>query len=148
VDPKRRKKTILIVEDDPVIATLIGFMLNDPDYLVVGSAATAEEAIDAAQKQKPDLILMDIHLKGQMDGIETARTLWWDYHIPVIFITADADDVTFQRAMKTSPLGFIKKPLSRKLFALTLKMAFLRYEEEEKRGDLKFRSAEVNFRDI
>jgi CheY-like chemotaxis protein len=148
VDPKRRKKTILIVEDDPVIATLIGFMLKDPGYLVAGSAATAEEAIDAAQKEKPDLILMDIHLKGQMDGIEAARTLWGDYHIPVIFITADAEDGTLQRALKISPLGFIRKPLDRKLFALTLKMAFYRYEEEQKRGDLKFRSAEVNFRDI
>jgi CheY-like chemotaxis protein len=148
VDPKLYKKTVLIVEDDPVIATLIGFMLKEPGYLVAGTASTAEDAIDAAQKVRPDIVLMDIHLKGKMDGIEAARTLWGDYNIPVVFITADPEDETLQRAMKTCQFGFIRKPLDRKLLALTLKMAFLRYKEELMRGDLKFRSAEVDHRDI
>jgi CheY-like chemotaxis protein len=134
------KKSILIVEDDPVIISLIDFMLKDLGYLVAGSAATAQESIDAAKKLGPDLVLMDIHLKGHIDGIEAARTLWGIYNIPVVFITADAEDSTLQRAMKTSPFGFIEKPLNKELFMLTLKMAFLRYEEEKKRWGLNIRS--------
>jgi len=135
LDSPSFKKGILIVEDDPVITSLIGFMLKDIGYLVVGSAATAHEAIDIAKKIGPDLVLMDIHLKGQMDGIEAARTLWGLYNIPVVFITADAEDATLQRAIKTAPFGYIEKPLNKDVFTLTLKMAFLRYEEEKKRWD-------------
>jgi len=142
------KKSILIVEDDPVITSLIAFMLKDLGYLVAGSASTAQDAIDAAKKVGPDLVLMDIHLKGQIDGIEAARTLWGVYNIPVVFITADAEDLTLQRAIKTSPFGFIEKPLNKELFMFTLKMAFLRYEEERKRWDLNIRSVEVDNRDI
>jgi CheY-like chemotaxis protein len=148
LDQQVYKKSILIVEDDPVITSLIAFMLKDLGYLVAGSASTAQEAIDAAKKLGPDLVLMDIHLKGQIDGIEAARTLWGVYNIPVVFITADAEDVTLHRAIKTSPFGFIEKPLNKELFMLTLKMAFYRYEEERKRWDLNIRSVEVDNRDI
>ena len=139
MDSPAFKKGILVVEDDPVITSLIEFMLKDLGYLVVGSASSAHEAIDIAKKIGPDLVIMDIHLKGQMDGIEAARTLWGIYNIPVVFITADAEDATLQRAIKTGPFGYIEKPFDKELFKLTLKMAFLRYEEEKKRWgvDLK-----------
>ena len=134
------KKGILIVEDDPVITSLIDFMLKDLGYLVVGSASTANGAIDIAKKIRPDLVLMDIHLKGQMDGIEAARTLWGIFNIPVVFLTADAEDATLERAIRTAPFGYIEKPLNKDVFMLTLKTAFLRYEEEKKRWGLDIKT--------
>ena len=134
------KKGILIVEDDPVITSLIDFMLKDLGYLVVGSASTANGAIDIAKKIRPDLVLMDIHLKGQMDGIEAARTLWGIFNIPVVFLTADAEDATLERAIRTAPFGYIEKPLNKDVFMLTLKTAFLRYEEEKKRWGLDLKT--------
>ena len=128
------------MEDDPVITSLIDFMLKDLGYLVVGSASTANGAIDIAKKIRPDLVLMDIHLKGQMDGIEAARTLWGIFNIPVVFLTADAEDATLERAIRTAPFGYIEKPLNKDVFMLTLKTAFLRYEEEKKRWGLDIKT--------
>jgi len=128
------------VEDDPVITSLIDFMLKDLGYLVVGSTSTAHEAIDIAKKIVPDLVLMDIHLKGSMDGIEAARTLWGIFNIPVVFLTADAEDATLERAIRTAPFGYIEKPLNKDVFMLTLKTAFLRYEEEKKRWGLDLKT--------
>ncbi|MEI6457141.1 MAG: response regulator [bacterium] len=136
LDPSLYKKNILIVDDDPAITSLIGFMLNEIGCLVAGSASTAQEAIDITKKVGPDLVLMDIHLKGHMDGIEAASTIWGIYNIPVVFVTADAEDDTLQRAIKTTPFGYIEKPLNKETFMLTLKMAFLQYEEEKKQWGL------------
>jgi len=140
VDSPVYKKGILIVEDDPVISSLIDFMLKELGYLVVGSASTGHEAIDITKKIRPDLVLMDIHLKGQMDGIEAARTIWGIYNIPVVFLTADAEDVTLERAIKTAPFGYIEKPFDKEVFTLTLKITFLRYEEEKKRWGIDFKT--------
>ena len=147
MDPPINKKSILIVEDDPVIISLINFMLKNMGYIVAGSASTAKDAIEATQKLDPDLVLMDIHLSGQSDGIEAASMLWGLYSKPVVYITGDTKDQTFQRAMKTSPFGFIEKPFNKELFMLTLKMAFYRYEDEKKRAELKFRSTDIDNRD-
>ncbi len=148
LDPPVFRKSILIVEDDPVIISLIELMIKNLGYNVAGSASTAQEAIDATKKLDPDLVLMDIHLDGQSDGIEAASTIWGFYGKPVVFITADTEDKTFQRAMKTSPFGYIEKPFNKKWVMLTLKMAFYRYEEEKIRSDMNFRNVKIDNRDI
>ena len=109
---KRRKK-ILIVEDEGLLATLIEEWLERSGYNVVDIAASAEEAIQYAEKYKPDLIMMDILLDGEMDGVSAVETIHQREYIPVIFCTACHDTETVLRANKTRHSGFIKKPISR-----------------------------------
>ena len=89
---------ILIVEDEVIVAKNIEKHLNSAGYSVVGYATTAEESIKKALKEKPDLVLMDIKLKGATDGIEAANKIRETLHLPVIFLTSYTDDDTFQRA--------------------------------------------------
>lgn len=101
---------ILIVEDEVIVAKNIENRLQAAGYTVTDTAITAEEAIEKAESQKPDLVLMDIKLKGEMDGIEAANVIRKSYHLPIIFLTSYADENTFQRAKVTEPFGFLIKP--------------------------------------
>ena len=105
-----QEKSILIVEDEGVVALSIQAALRKMGYKVVGIAITGNEAIALAIKHKPDVILMDIHIKGDMDGIQTTEKLNQILDIPVIFLTAYADDETVSRAMKTRSHSYLVKP--------------------------------------
>jgi PAS domain S-box-containing protein len=105
-----QEKSILIVEDEGVVALSIQAVLKKMGYKVVGIAVTGNEAIALAIEQKPDVILMDIHIKGDIDGIETTEKLNEITDIPVIFLTAYADDETVQRAIKTRSHSYLVKP--------------------------------------
>src|SRR5512133_1873183 len=96
---------ILVVEDSSLISLDIQRALKFLGYGIAGSAATGIEAIEAAEKLKPDLILMDIRLKGDMDGIEATRQIKLKHDIPVVYLTAYADEATIERAKVTEPLG-------------------------------------------
>ncbi|MDO9549905.1 MAG: response regulator, partial [Methanoregula sp.] len=102
--------SILIVEDEGVVALSIQAALKKMGYKVVGIAITGNEAIALATQHKPDVILMDIHIKGDMDGIQTTEKLNQIMDIPVIFLTAYADDETVNRAMKTRSHSYLVKP--------------------------------------
>jgi two-component system, response regulator PdtaR len=103
-------KSILIVEDDDIIARVEDWRLRCLGYEVCGRASTSEEAMELVEKQKPDLILMDINIKGDIDGIETAKMIKQDFNIPVVFVTSHSDGITLERAKATNPDGFIIKP--------------------------------------
>lgn len=115
------QKKILIVEDEMIIAADISLQLSKVGYEVVGIHTKGEDAIITAKSNPPDLILMDIMLAGDIDGIETAELI---ENIPIIFLTSNADDATFQRAIKTKPYGFIAKPFQLEQFTRTLQIAF------------------------
>jgi CheY-like chemotaxis protein len=91
-------EAILIVEDERIVARDIEKRLKKLGYQVIGSVASGEEALRQAQLTLPDLVLMDIQLKGQLDGIQTAEHIHTDLDIPVVFLTAYADDETLQRS--------------------------------------------------
>ena len=103
---------VLIVEDDKLIAHIEQWRLSKLGYDVCGSAGTGIEALNCVAKMRPDIILMDISLEGEMDGIETARQIKKDFNIPVIFVSAHVDGATIERARAIHPEGFIQKPFN------------------------------------
>jgi PAS domain S-box-containing protein len=105
-----QEKSILIVEDEGVVALSIQAALRKMRYKVVGIAVTGNEAIALAMEHKPDVILMDIHIKGDIDGIQTTEKLNEITDIPVIFLTAYADDETVKRAIQTHSHSYLIKP--------------------------------------
>ncbi len=103
---------ILIAEDEGIVALDLRYSLEAMGSQVVGVVSSGRDAIFLAEKYKPDLVLMDIRLQGEMDGIEAASEILSNFQIPVIYLTAMADKKTIQRAMATNPNGFITKPFS------------------------------------
>jgi len=104
------EKTVLLVEDDDIIAKIADWRLNNLGYRVCGRAVTGAEAMEMVVKSKPDVVLMDINLKGEIDGIETAKMIKKGFNIPVIYVTSHSDGPTLERARETKPDGFIIKP--------------------------------------
>jgi len=104
------KRRILIVEDEAVTSVLLEKTLKELGYEVVGSAFDGDEAINLAREKQPDIILMDIRIQGEMDGIETAKRIYQQYKIPIIYLTAHSDDDTIKRAVESGPFGYLIKP--------------------------------------
>lgn len=136
-----RSGRILIVEDEALIAQDIEQRLHDLGYEVCGIAATGEQAIRAADLHRPDIALMDIMLRGDMDGIEAAEAIDERHQIPVIFLTAHADQGVLQRAKLTQPLGYITKPFTERELSAALEIGL--YREGMRR---KLREAEAALR--
>jgi len=101
---------ILIVEDEMVIGANISLQLSRFGYEVTGIVPRGEEALVHIRENKPDIVLLDINLKGTIDGIQTAEMMQKEQNIPVIYLTANADDAHFNRAKATHPYAFISKP--------------------------------------
>jgi CheY-like chemotaxis protein len=116
---------VLIVEDDGIVAKDLQERLKELGYDVVAIAYSSEDALKKVYEKKPHLVLMDIRLRGEPDGIETARRLREKLRIPIIYITAYADDETVQRAMSTKPYGYLLKPFDQAELELSLKKATL-----------------------
>ena len=117
------KKKIFVVKDESIVSLEIQSRIKHLGYLVSGTAASGDEAIRKVIDLKPDLILMDIRIKGDMDGIETAAEIKKIYDIPVIFLTAYADPVTIQRAKITDPFGYIIKPFEERELHISIEIA-------------------------
>jgi DNA-binding LytR/AlgR family response regulator len=103
---------ILIVEDDMIIAANISVQLTRLGYEVTGIESRGEETLSHVRRNRPDIILMDINLKGQLNGIETAGLIQQEADIPIVYLTANNDEATFSLARKTHPHAFISKPFS------------------------------------
>jgi DNA-binding NarL/FixJ family response regulator len=112
------------VEDDFFVATALENDLQEAGYEVVGTAATAEEAIKMAAERAPDLAIMDIRLAGSKDGIEAAIEILSLYRVPSIFATAHGDVETRSRAEKARPLGWVNKPYSVDVVLAVIRSAF------------------------
>ncbi|MBC7096130.1 MAG: response regulator, partial [Methanobacteriales archaeon] len=106
--------SVMIVEDENIVAMDIKQRLEMLGYKVTATVATGEEAIELAEKTRPDVILMDIVLKGEVDGIEAAEEIRRRFKIPIIYITAYSDKKTLERAKVTEPFGYIIKPFEDK----------------------------------
>lgn len=101
---------ILVVEDEMIIAAKISMQLTTLGYEVTGILPRGEEVMLHVEENKPDIIILDINLKDKQDGIETAKQLQQSFDIPVIYLTANTDEATFNRAKLTKPAAFISKP--------------------------------------
>ena len=124
------KTNILIVEDEAIVAKDIQQSLKKAGYNVVGVASTGEKAIELANEKKPDLILMDIMLKGPMSGIEAAEEIRLALNIPVVFLTAYADESTFNKAKITEPYGYIIKPFKDIDLHTSIQLALHKHEKD------------------
>lgn len=118
---------ILIVEDEPVVSLEIFERLQALGFEPTGRAMTGEEALAAAGEQCPDLVLMDIHLGGEMDGIETAVAIRRTCRTPVVFLTAYSEDETLDRAKRAEPYGYILKPFEDRDLKTSIEMALSRH---------------------
>jgi len=105
---------ILIVEDEMIIGANISLQLSGLGYDVIGVIPRGEEVIDYIKHLLPDIILMDIQLKGTLDGIQTVKLLQAHYDIPIIYLTANVDDTHFDKAKATNPHAFISKPFKKR----------------------------------
>jgi CheY-like chemotaxis protein len=103
---------ILIVEDEGIVANHIATLLQGAGYEIAGIAASSQEVFASISEQPPDLILMDIHIEGLMDGIETAEEVLKDLVIPIIYLSAHADRLTVDRAKASGPFQFLTKPIN------------------------------------
>ncbi|MDH3402865.1 MAG: sigma 54-interacting transcriptional regulator, partial [Acidobacteriota bacterium] len=121
---------ILIVEDEAVVALDIERRVRELGYDVAGTAAAAEEAVRLAERERPDLVLMDIRLRGIMDGIEAGRQIRAAWGIPVIYLTAHADEATLARAKETAPHGYLLKPFDEQKLRVALEVALARHERD------------------
>ncbi|MBD0393001.1 MAG: EAL domain-containing protein [Microcoleus sp. C1-bin4] len=122
------KKKILIVEDESIIAEDISDSLISLGYRITGMVYSGEEAIEAAAKFRPDLVLMDVNLQGEIDGITAAAEIRARFQIPVVYLTAYADENTLRRVNATKPFGYIVKPFEEKNLHTTIQLALHRHE--------------------
>lgn len=145
----KAKTKILIVEDESIIAKDIQSSLKYFGYTVSSIVSSAEEAIKEVEENKPDLVLMDIKLRGDMDGVEATERIRAHFDIPIVYITGLSDELTFKRAKKTKPFGYIHKPIEKKDLNTTVEMALYRHEMERELKESKqyFRSIFEGSRD-
>ncbi|HEV3256912.1 MAG TPA: ATP-binding protein [Gemmataceae bacterium] len=121
---------ILVVEDEAIVAKDIQNGLKRMGYTVPAVASSGEEALQKAAETLPDLVLMDIVLKGSMDGVQTGEKLRARYDVPVVYLTAYEDDYTLQRAKITEPFGYLLKPYEQRELHTTIEMALYKHRVE------------------
>jgi DNA-binding LytR/AlgR family response regulator len=124
------KVRILVVEDEMIIGARISMLLSNMGYEVTGLLARGEEVIIHLAENKPDIVLLDINLKGQMDGVETARLIMEMGNTAVIYLTANSDEATFNRAKLTKPAGFITKPFKQLDLQRAIELAISRMDAD------------------
>lgn len=125
------KTNVLVVEDESIVSKDIQHSLKKLGYNVVGAASTGEKAFELAASELPDIILMDIMLKGSINGIETAERVKRELNIPVIYLTAYADEATLSKAKVTEPYGYIIKPFKEVDLHTSIEMALYKYSKEK-----------------
>ena len=124
--------TILIVEDEVLVATDIEESLQSLVYHVQNAVGTGKAAIEEVEKKLPDVILMDIMLKGTMNGIEAANIIRQKHDVPIIYLTANADIATIEKAKVSLPYGYIIKPFTEKDLRTNIEIARFKFENDIK----------------
>ncbi|MBK8554923.1 MAG: response regulator [Lewinellaceae bacterium] len=130
-----KKIRVLIVEDEPIIAADLADRLDSMGYEVAQQFSNGEEALDWLKQERPDLILMDIMLDGQLDGIQTAQQARAQYAIPIIYLSSNTEDATFQRAKSTLPAAFLTKPFRGKDLQHAIELAISRASQDQPSKD-------------
>jgi PAS domain S-box-containing protein len=126
------KIRILIVEDEALLALSVQRLLNRLGYDAFGVAASGDEAVETARRERPDLIMMDIHLRGEMDGIQVAERIRDFLDVPIVYTTAFSDEETVERAKKTEPSAFLLKPYDTRDLQVTIEISYHRYRAERR----------------
>jgi two-component system, response regulator PdtaR len=127
---------ILVVEDEAIVAMDIKLRLSQLGYEVPRVVAMGEEAFQAAEELKPELVLMDISLKGHMPGTEAAQRIHSELDIPIVFLTAYADENTLEKAKASEPFGYITKPFEDSDLRVAIELALYKAKAEKERKEL------------
>lgn len=125
------KPAVLVVEDENVVAMDLVTSLEKLHYPVAGVVASGEDAVVAAERKAPGLVLMDIHLRGEMDGIHAAEQIQQRFFIPVVYLTAYSDEATLDRARVTHPFGYVLKPFEDREIEVAIQTALYRHKMEQ-----------------
>lgn len=138
------KSKIMIVEDEAIICQEMEYNLENMGYDVVATADNGEAAIELAEKHKPDIILMDIRIKGDMDGIEAAEIIRSRFEIPIVFMTAYLGHERIERAKITMPFGYLLKPIQERDLKVTIEMALYvaKVDVERRKTEKKLRESQ------
>lgn len=138
----KNKTSIMIVEDELEVAENIKDQLDKIGYNVAAVVSKGEDAIKCVEEHEPDLVLMDIHLPGPLDGIDTAEKIHNFFNIPIIYLTAFADSETLERSRITEPFGYILKPFELKALQSTIEIALYKHrmEKQLKESESRFRT--------
>lgn len=131
-DLTARGPKVLIVEDELLVAMDIQQMLTHLGYVVFAPTASAEEAIASASATCPDVVLMDIRIKGERDGIETASVLGQRFDVPVVYLTAHADANTVERAKQTAPYAYLTRPFTEGALTSAIEIAAFKHRTDRK----------------
>ncbi|MCX7025667.1 MAG: ATP-binding protein [Spirochaetes bacterium] len=124
------RSSILIVEDETIVALDMRLKLESLGYVVTGLAATGEQAIASVREKLPGLVLMDVKLKGDVDGIATAEVIRAEQDVPIVFVTAFTDETTLDRAKRVSPYGYIVKPYHDRELRIAIELAVYKHDYE------------------
>jgi PAS domain S-box-containing protein len=135
VEHAMQPASVFVVEDEAIVANDIRETLLSLGYAFAGTAKSGETALEKIQDTNPDLILMDIHIAGTMDGIETAGKIHALHNIPVVYLTAHADEMILERAKITEPYGYIIKPFEERGLQSTIEMALYKFRADERIKD-------------
>jgi PAS domain S-box-containing protein len=142
--------TILVVEDEGIIAENLRRVLVGFGYQVLPPVSRGEEAVEVALHSRPDLALIDIKLAGEMDGVETAEIIGAQIHIPIVYLTAYSEDLQFKRAQRTEPYGYLVKPVKEPELYATLELALYKHrvDRQIKESEEKFRQVTENIHEL
>ncbi|MBK6565205.1 MAG: response regulator transcription factor [Saprospiraceae bacterium] len=136
---------VLIVEDEPIISDDIESTLLANDYDIAGKAYSSTQALDMLINRSPDIVLLDISIKGDKDGIDIAAIIREKYHLPFIFLTSFSDKITLERAIPTMPYGYIVKPFKDRDIITSIELAMFRFASENNTTALDKTTVENRF---
>ncbi|GAF05365.1 ATP-binding response regulator [Saccharicrinis fermentans] len=136
-------RKVFIVEDDRFITAIFTMFLRDLGHELVGRTSSGKEAIEMCKELKPDVVLMDIHLEGDLDGIQTAEMLKRELEVPIIYISSDTSSPVIERAIVSNSYGYLVKPINKKELGISIDLAFFKHkvdieQKERERGYREF----------
>jgi len=136
-------RKVLIVEDDRFISTILSMFLKELGHDLIGICQTGIEAVELCTNSKPDVVLMDIHLEGELDGIQTTERLKNEFDIPVIYVSSDTSSYIIERAIVSNSYGFLVKPVNKQELGISIDLAYYKHkvdveQKERERGYRQF----------
>ena len=121
-------KKILIVEDDKMLCKIFEMFIRDTKHELIGFFKNGQDAIKKCKEIKPDVIIMDIHIEGEINGIETSKIIYEEFNIPIIYLTSDIERETIKSAINLSTYGFLVKPTNRIELGIAIQYAYYRHK--------------------
>ena len=131
------RKTLVVVEDEVLVARDIKARLTRMGYEVLATASRGEEAVEKVLRLRPDLVLMDINIIGEMDGVDAAINIHVQYDVPVIFCTAYSNRETLERAQVAGPYGYVLKPFNNRELEINIEIALYKHAVEKDLADTR-----------